>query len=107
MNAIVTCTSLEQVRSHIDLLDRQLLALIAQRGAYVKQAAGFKRTVAEVPAPQRVEQVIARVKQMAPQVGADPAVVEATWRAMIGAFIEAETAVHAALQTQSSLTQSS
>lgn len=107
MNAIVTCTSLEQVRSHIDLLDRQLLALIAQRGAYVKQAAGFKRTVAEVPAPQRVEQVIARVKQMAPQVGADPAVAEATWRAMIGAFIEAETAVHAALQTQSSLTQSS
>lgn len=107
MNAIVTCTSLEQVRSHIDLLDRQLLALIAQRGAYVKQAAGFKRTVAEVPAPQRVEQVIARVKQMAPQVGADPAVAEATWRAMIGAFIEAEAAVHAALQTQSSLTQSS
>lgn len=108
MSTIVACTSLEQVRSHIDRLDRQLLSLIAERGAYVKQAAGFKRTVAEVPAPQRVEQVIAGVKQLAPEVGADPAVVEATWRAMISAFIDAETAAHAALQAQTpSLTQSS
>ena len=108
MSTVITCTSLEQVRSHIDLLDRQLLSLIAQRGAYVKQAAAFKRSVAEVPAPQRVEQVIAGVKQLAPEMGADPSVVEATWRAMIAAFIDAETATHAALPTQtSSSTQSS
>ena len=30
------------------------------------------------------------MKQLAPEVGADPAVVEATWRAMIAAFIDAE-----------------
>lgn len=105
MQAIITCTSLEQVRSNIDHLDRQLLALIAARGAYVAQAAQFKRNLAEVAAPQRVEQVVAALKRLAPDYGADPAVVEATWRAMIGAFITAETEAHSALQQSSISTQ--
>ncbi len=40
----VTCDSLEQVRENIDRLDRQIVGLIAERGAYVSQAAGFKKT---------------------------------------------------------------
>lgn len=40
----VNCTSLEQVREHIDGLDRKIVSLIAERGAYVSQAAGFKKT---------------------------------------------------------------
>lgn len=39
MNPIAPCTSLDEVRLHINHLDRQLLALVAERGAYVKQAA--------------------------------------------------------------------
>lgn len=84
------CVSLEEVRSNIDRIDAQLVRLIAERGMYVKQAAGLKKTAAEIPAPQRVAQVLARVRTLAEAAGADPAVVEATWRAMIAAFIEAE-----------------
>lgn len=91
------CTSLDEVRLNIDRLDRQLVALVAERGAYVKQAARFKKTVDEVAAPQRVAGVIERVRGLADEVGADPRGVEATWRAMIAAFVEAEQAVHAAL----------
>jgi len=80
------CTSLDDVRSNIDRIDRQLVALIAERGAFVRQAAAFKKTAAEVPAPQRVAQVLAHVRALAGESGADPAVVEATWRAMIGPF---------------------
>ena len=95
------CTSLDDVRSNIDRIDRQLVALIAERGAFVRQAAAFKKTAAEVPAPQRVAQVLAHVRALAGESGADPAVVEATWRAMIGAFIEAERVEQAMLHPPS------
>lgn len=94
---MTTCMSLEEVRQNIDRLDRQLLALIAERGDYVKQAARFKKSTDDVAAPARVEQVVARLLALAPETGADPRVVEATWRSMIGAFIEAERIAHSAL----------
>lgn len=92
-----TLTSLADVRLRIDAIDRQLVALIAERGACVAQAARFKRSDAEVAAPDRVAQVLARVRSLASELGADPQVVEATWRAMIGAFIELERAARAQL----------
>lgn len=101
MTRIAPCTSLAEVRLHIDRVDRQLVALIAERGAHVRLAAAFKKTATEVPAPQRVAQVLARVNAMAWETGAEPAVVDATWRAMIAAFIAAETAEHAALHPPS------
>lgn len=101
MNPIIQCAALDEVRHHIDRLDCQMLELIAERGAYVKQAAGFKKTADEVPAPQRVAQVLTRVKALAVVCGADPLVVDATWRAMIAAFIETEKQAHASLHPPS------
>lgn len=101
MTHIAQCASLDEVRSNIDRLDRQLVALIAERGAYVRQAAGFKKTAEEVPAPQRVAQVLAKVDAVARETGAEPAVVEATWRAMIAAFIDSERQHQAALHPPS------
>ncbi|WP_412479748.1 chorismate mutase [Azonexus sp. IMCC34839] len=97
MNPIIECRSLDEVRGQIDRLDRQLVGLIAERGAYVQQAARFKKDTAAVAAPQRVTQVLARVDALAVELGAERRVVEATWRAMVAAFIDAEQAAHAAL----------
>lgn len=91
------CNSLEEVRTRIDQIDRQMVALLAERGAYVSQAARFKKTTDDVKAPQRVEQVIAKVTSLARELGANPAVTEQVYRAMIAAFIQAELAEHAAL----------
>ena len=91
------CQSLEEVREHIDLLDRQIVSLIAQRGAYVSQAARFKKDSNAVKAPQRVEQVVAKVRELASELGANPQVTEAVYRAMIAAFIQQELAEHSAL----------
>lgn len=103
MQNIIPCASLLEVRANIDRLDRQMLALLAERAAYVRQAAAFKKNEAEVAAPQRVEQVIARVKAIAAEFGAPPAVAEVTWRAMIAAFINVERATHASLHPPSSV----
>ncbi len=92
------CTSLDQVRENIDRLDAQIVALIAEREAYVRQAPQFKRTPDDVRAPARAEQVVARVKRLAAEQGADPRVVEQVYRAMIAAFIALELDDHARRQ---------
>lgn len=98
---IAICTSLEQVRDNIDKLDRQIVALLAERGGFVSQAARFKKDSDGVKAPHRVEQVIAKVRDLSHQLGANPEVTEQVYRAMIAAFIQQELVEHAALSTSS------
>ena len=86
--------SLADVRSRIDDLDVQLVALLARRQKLVEAAAGFKRDEDAVRAPGRVERVIAAVRAEATTAGLDPAVAEAIWRAMITAFVELELVRH-------------
>lgn len=93
----IPCESLDEVRGQIDRLDREIVALLAERGDYVRQAARFKKTKHDVAAPARVEQVIAKVRALAGEKGAEPEVVERVYRAMIAAFIEAEQKEHARL----------
>ena len=97
MNNIVTCKSLEEVRSNIDAIDQKIVSLIAQRGGLVMQAARFKKTTEDVKAPQRVEQVISKVRALAAELGANTDVTEAVYRAMIAAFINAELTEHSSL----------
>lgn len=96
----VRCTSIEDVRSRIDHIDQNLVALLAQRGQLVAQAATFKKTRDDVRAPARVEQVIAKVRAIASDTGASPEVVERVYRAMIAAFIDEELRLHAALDRE-------
>lgn len=93
----VRCTSLDEVRQHIDRIDRELVTLLARRGNLVAQAAAFKKTSDDVRAPARVEQVIAKVRGIAEETGASAQVVEQVYRAMIDAFIAEELNAHAAL----------
>ena len=89
------CRSLEEVREFIDATDHQIVALIAKRAVFVKQAAQFKKDSDAVRAPDRVQQVIERVSAMAVRHQLAPEIIEATYRSMINSFIEYELAAHA------------
>lgn len=84
------CSSLAEVRENIDRIDRKIVGLIAARGRFVKQAARFKKTREDVAAAQRAEQVIAKVRTLSEENGANPDVTEKVYRAMIAAFIDSE-----------------
>ncbi|MGV0868925.1 chorismate mutase [Corynebacterium kalidii] len=86
--------TLADIRGQIDTLDREIIRLIAERQQRVIAAGSLKSDEAAVRAPDRVEQVIAKVRAVADDVGASPQVVETTYRAMIGAFIDHELAHH-------------
>ena len=84
------------VREAINALDERIVALIGERQQHVQRAGELKRGQDQdaVRAPARVDAVIVRVRGLADATGASPDVVEATYRAMIGAFIELELRVH-------------
>lgn len=88
------CSSLDEVRSSIDAVDRQLVKLLAERRGYVLQAARFKKDEGDVRAPARVEQVVAKVRGLAEAEGVEPDLVEGIWREMIAGFIRLELAAH-------------
>lgn len=90
------CANLAEIRTNIDRLDRQIVRLLAERGRYVKDATRFKRNDGEVAAPARQQQVFAEAQALAAELGAYPAVVDATYRAMVAAFVAQEQAHFAA-----------
>lgn len=89
--------NLAQVRERIDAIDVQIVALLAERGRFVKDAARFKRDAFQVSAPERQQQVIDKVRRLADEKGAYPEVVEATYRALIAGFIAREQQDHQAM----------
>jgi isochorismate pyruvate lyase len=94
VNTPTSCTSIEEVRLSIDAIDRSIVKLLAERGRFVAQAARFKKSADEVKAPQRVEQVLSKVRVLSEELGANMDVTERVYRAMTGAFIDAELAEH-------------
>jgi isochorismate pyruvate lyase len=88
-------TSLADVRARIDAVDTDLVRLLAHRESLVRAAAAVKADAAAVRAPDRVEQVIAAVRERATAAGLSPTVAEAVWRSMITAFIDLELDQHA------------
>lgn len=81
---------LADIRLAIDKIDQQLVSLIASRGELGKQAGQVKKSVQEVEAPDRVAQVIDKVRRYALETGADVALVETLYRQMIAGFIQLE-----------------
>jgi chorismate mutase len=64
--------------------------LVAERSHYVQEAARFKANPAQVEASERAEAVVRKAVATAEQEGLSPKIAEATYRAMIRAFIDYE-----------------
>ncbi|WP_312540388.1 chorismate mutase [Achromobacter mucicolens] len=88
------CATLADVRANIDRLDDEIVRLIAERAMYVKDAARFKRDAFQVSAPARQAQVFEKARALAQRHNQGftnlEQVVDATYRAMVAAFIANE-----------------
>jgi isochorismate pyruvate lyase len=87
---LVPCKNIEEVRSQIDRIDERIVEFLSVRLQYVKLAAQFKRTGHDVKAPERVKQVITRVRALAKTNATDPDTIEKIYRALIEAMIKEE-----------------
>lgn len=86
--------SLAELRESIDAVDERIIALLAERARFVKDATRFKRDAYQVAAPARQAEVFAKARARATNYQAElpglPDVAEATYRAMVGAFVASE-----------------
>lgn len=78
-----TCNDMSDVRDAIDALDREIVALLADRLHFIGEAARIKPRRDQVRDEPRVEDVIAKVRAAAVASGMDPDFIEPIYRALV------------------------
>ena len=71
------------VRKGVDALDRELVAMLVTRQAYMAAAARIKTTRAAVYDADRIEDVVAKVIAESKRTGLSPDISEPVWRLLI------------------------
>ncbi len=84
------CETMVQVRSCIDAIDEQVVALLAARSGYIAQAARIKQRADQIVDLARVEYIVHRMRHAMTARAAPPDIAEATYRSLIGASIAFE-----------------
>ncbi|MFF4182008.1 chorismate mutase [Streptomyces sp. NPDC001691] len=79
---------IDELRLSIDALDRQIIALLAQRTSVVRELTEFKNDEETVRSPGRVAQVIEKVRRIAADEGMPPGIAEAVYRTLIHELTE-------------------
>jgi isochorismate pyruvate lyase len=84
-------SALSHLRDEIDALDSELVAILAKRQRCVERVIEVKRAQ-KMPArvPERIEEVLARVRGLAEAENLEPDLAVALWREMIEQFIAYE-----------------
>jgi isochorismate pyruvate lyase len=78
------CTTMADLRAEIDRLDEALVAMFAERTAYIDRAAEIKtRVLLPARIDTRVEEVVANVRRHAVTHGLPPDKIEKLWRKLI------------------------
>ncbi|HEY9623962.1 MAG TPA: isochorismate lyase [Crinalium sp.] len=84
------CQSMVDIRAEIDRLDRQVVALLGQRFAYVKAASKFKTSETTVRAPERLQAMLQQRRVWAEEEGLDADVIEKMYQDLVNHFIDEE-----------------
>ncbi len=74
---------IDELRLSVDALDRQIVALLAQRTRVVRELTAFKTDEETVRSPGRVAQVIQKVRGLAVEEGMPPGIAESVYRTLI------------------------
>jgi len=84
------CSNLDDIRAGMDAIDQEIVALIARRVAYVRAAAAFKTSSANVAAPERVAAVLKTRRQWAEAKGLSGDVIEGLYRDLVAYCVSEE-----------------
>lgn len=84
------CRTMAQVRAGVDALDRELVALLDRRFAYMRAAARIKPTREMVRDEARKAAVIAGARAEAQRLGAPAGQIAALWEVLVESSIAYE-----------------
>jgi len=98
------CQTMAEVREGVDALDRELVALLVKRQAYMSAAGRIKQDRDAVHDDARIEDVVSKVLAEARKQGLSEDIAEQVWRKLIErciAFEFGEWDAHRAANKQS------
>ena len=81
---------MKEVRKEIDLIDRELVLLLARRQKCIEMAAVVKNDRNLIVDEERIEEVISKVTQFGISCGLNKEISEPLWRKLIDLSIEHE-----------------
>ena len=81
---------MKEVREEIDLLDKELVLLLARRQKCIEMAALVKNDEKLIIDEDRIEEVISKVKSFGESCGLSPEISEPLWGKLIDLSIEHE-----------------
>ncbi len=84
------CNTLDEARKYIDVVDEDIVRLIAKRNDYIKQIAHFKTSIEEVKAEERINDVISNVRAQAISLELSPNLINDLYVRMIDGMVESE-----------------
>lgn len=97
------CRDMAEVRAEIDRVDRLLVALVAERQAYIEAAARLKDREEDVRLEWRIEDVVAKVLAAADAAGLSKRIAEPVWRELIDRCIAHEAEIWRSLRTRNDI----
>jgi isochorismate pyruvate lyase len=80
------CKNINEIRSEIDRIDKEIITALAKRFEYVIEAAKFKRDVEEVMAPDRHAVMLKQRKELVEKLNLDPEIVEKVYKLLLDYF---------------------
>ena len=84
------CLNIEDIRTEIDNLDREVITALGKRIKYVKAAAKFKTSETSVKAPDRFKSMLEQRRTWAEAEDLNPDVIEKMYRDLVNYFINQE-----------------
>jgi isochorismate pyruvate lyase len=90
LGTIIMNMTMSQVRDEIDLLDRELVLLLARRQKCIEMAALVKNDKDLIIDKERIEEVVRKVTSFGKSCGLDVRISEPLWRKLISLSIDYE-----------------
>lgn len=84
------CTSMSEIRTEIDRIDREVIALLGERYEFVKAASQFKKSPDQVKAQSRFDAMLKERRVLAEEQGLSPDLIEKIYRDLVTWFISEE-----------------
>lgn len=84
------CTTMSDIRTEIDFLDRAIISLIGQRSRYLEEAAKFKTDTVQVRSAEQIKHMLEQRREWASVEGVSPDVIEKIYTDLVNYFIQCD-----------------
>jgi isochorismate pyruvate lyase len=80
------CTTMSDIRTEIDFLDRAIITLIGQRSKYLEAAAKLHTPDVTVRSPEQIKTMLLQRREWANAEGVDPDIIEKVYTDLVNHF---------------------